>query len=522
MLVVTSYYLDVTFIVDIITIFAFPFIGTMYFLDWVMKARMDLKSRSPLLCLNYFMFLVTFIGLYSLALSFLKIIGIIELTEFPRDYAYDLFLVFSRTTYILVILISMSILFRYLFPKIIRQFDPSVNEFINTRLVSKLSFQNKILNTNTNVYLSLFLIVIAGIFVSAIPQLPTINPENRYVGVDTFWYVTWTKPFENSSIVNIAKNAFVEQSHGDRPFSLLLIYLFSKMFSLPGDGIDNLPILLTPLTTIIVFFLTREIINRPDICLLVSFFTIISFQVLVGIYAGFYANWFGLIIGFLAMIFLIRFLKTPRKKNLICFSILIISLIFFHVYTWTIFSIAIGLFLLFLLLLKNKYVLKRTVLISLLAISITIPIDICKDIIIGSSGGIQEDIKLADYYLGFDNLSNFFENLYLSILISHGGIFGNGIVFFFVLIWAIFLAKLKNPFELFFLVFFLVLFIPVFFGYYNLQVRVLFDIPFQIPFVLSLVYLSKRIQSPILLLAVSILISCISLRTLINLYFIEQ
>ena len=40
----------------------------------------------------------------------------------------------------------------------------------------------------------LIVTVILSIIIPAIPQIPTINPENRYVGVDTFWYVVWTNP----------------------------------------------------------------------------------------------------------------------------------------------------------------------------------------------------------------------------------------------------------------------------------------------------------------------------------------
>jgi hypothetical protein len=498
----------------------------MYAIDWIKKTKFISKAKSSTLSLNYFLSLVIVFGIYSIFLSLLKMFGIISLPEFPRDYAYDLFLIFSRITYILVILISVSIVFRYLFVKLNVRYkltENKLNNFQNNiQWPSKLLAQKKSLTLNININLLFILFILVSIFIPIIPQLPALNPENRYVGVDTFWYVTWVRPLDNSSVVDIVKSAFVEQSHGDRPFSLLLIYLFSKIFSMPGDGIDNLPILLNPITVITIFFLTKEIVNRPYVCLLASFFTMFSFQVLIGIYAGFYANWIGLIIGFLSTIFLFKFLKAPDKKYLICFSTLIISLLFFHVYTWTIFSLAIGLFLLFLLVSKDRSILKKTIVISLIVIAITILIDVFKDIAIGSSGGIQEDIKLADYYLGLGNLWIFIENLYLSVLISHGGIFGNGIVFFFVLIWAMFLSNLKNPFEIFFLVFFIILFPLIFFGYYNLQVRVLYDLPFQIPFVLSLIHISKRTQNPILFLAVSIIISCISLRTLTNFYFIEQ
>ena len=140
--------------------------------------------------------------------------------------------------------------------------------------------------------------------------------------------------FINTTIEDIIHNAFVEQTHGDRPFSLFVIYLLSQITpQSPGDTIDYIPILLTPISTIVIFLLSREITSNKKISHLASFFSIFSFQTLIGIYAGAYANWMGLIIGFLMLLFLFRFLRSAYKKfSFVLFDIFCSLIIFSCVY----------------------------------------------------------------------------------------------------------------------------------------------------------------------------------------------
>src|SRR5206468_12297769 len=106
--------------------------------------------------------------------------------------------------------------------------------------------------------------------------------------------------------------------------------------------IDHLPIILGPGLVLAVFFLTREITSNDTTSLLASFLTAVSFHTLIGIYSGIYANWLALIIGYMSLVFLIRFLKISNKLNLIVYSLLLIFLVFTHVYTWSIFVLFSG------------------------------------------------------------------------------------------------------------------------------------------------------------------------------------
>ena len=84
------------------------------------------------------------------------------------------------------------------------------------------------------------------------------------------------------------------------------------------------------------------------------------------------------------------------------FVALLTILLFVHVYTWSIYIITILIFSI--IALKLKVVPKRPILLILLTIGLTISIDVVKDVMIGSSGGVQEDIKLTNEFIGINNL----------------------------------------------------------------------------------------------------------------------
>ena len=503
---------------NLIIIPSFPIFSFLYFLNTFYNVKILSKFNSITLSCTYFSIILVILCAYSLGLSFLKISGYLELKEQIQDYAYNFFVIISRFSPFIVILISIAIFINIVVNYLKKK--PRITKIISTKISNFATYQpdsGSILDPR----LILILILSFSVLLPIIPQLPTINPDNRYVGVDTFWYVNWTGSFENNDPLELLNNAFNEQSHGDRPLSLFIIFVFSKILPFSTvDAIDNMPIILSPILTLVIYFLTREITNNIKISLLVTFFSTLSYQVLIGIYAGFYANWLGLIFGNLSLIYLLRYLKSYRRINFALFVILITTLVFVHVYTWSIYIITILIFSL--ISLKLKIVPKRPILLILLTIGLTISIDVVKDVMIGSSGGVQEDIKLTNEFVGVNNLFILLKNIYESILISHGGIFGNGLVLLVVLLFSIFYLNLRKIPDLLMLSFFSLLIVPIFLGYWNIQVRVLYDIPFQIPFAIALYYLVSATRNTYLLWAFIMLQTSIGIRTLVNFYLIES
>lgn len=497
---------------------SFPIFLLIYFVNYFYKLNLLSSNHSVSLSYTYFSIILIILGSYSITLSTLKITGIIELNEQIKDYAYNLFVIISRMSPFIVILISFTFIFRMLV-NYLRKKSWKVNNKVprpDIIFTSKDDF-----NLVVNHHLILVLILLFSIVIPIIPQLPTTNPDNRYVGVDTFWYVNWTSSFNNNDPLELLNNAFSDQSHGDRPLSLFIIFGLSKILpTSPGDAIDTMPVLLSPILTLTVYFLSREFTNNRSIHLLVTFLSVLSFQVLIGIYAGFYANWLGLIVGNICLVFLLRYLKSYSWRIFGIFFTFLIMLVLVHVYTWSIYSIAIFLFAI--IALRIRVIPKRIVFAIFIAIGVSVSIDVVKDLIVGSSGGVSENIKLTYEFVGINNIFILLENIYASVLISHGGIFGNGLVLVAVFVFSIFYFDPRKLPDLLMLSFLTLLILPIFFGYWNIQVRVLYDIPFQLPFGLALYYLLRITKDPFIFLAFIFLQTAVGIRTVTNFYLIES
>src|SRR5262249_52974234 len=147
----------------------------------------------------------------------------------------------------------------------------------------------------------------------------------------------------------------------------------------------------------------------------------------IGIYAAFYANWLGIIIGYLSIVFLIKFLKTERRAYFATYLMLIISLLFIHVYTWTIFTIVTSIFLL--VLYKLNYYRRQSIILLLLVLLFSVVIDIARTIT-GSGGGIEGDIYLSKGPggMGLGQFTQRWDNLVYTTQIYLGGQLSNPII----------------------------------------------------------------------------------------------
>jgi hypothetical protein len=283
--------------------------------------------------------------------------------------------------------------------------------------------------------------------------------------------------------------------------------------------VEYLPIIFGPSLILVIYFLTRELTSNDNVSLFAAFITAISFHMLIGIYAGFYANWFALIIGYLAFVILFKFLKNSGKHYFFIYSLLMVLLLFTHVYTWTILTTITGIFLL--IMIKLKVYNKKRIFLLLMILSSVIVIDIFRMNLTGTStSGIQEDIYIAKSGIGIDQFAQRWSNLVFTIQINFGGLFSNFIIFALGLYWII-RANLKDPGTIFIIIFLSIGIIPLFFGNTIVQSRVFYDIPFQIPAAIALSNIKKNnIMGTLIASSISIWILDITIKELVNMYLI--
>jgi hypothetical protein len=292
-----------------------------------------------------------------------------------------------------------------------------------------------------------------------------------------------------------------------------------------SEVIEHLPIILGPGIVLALYFLTLELTRNEKIALIAAFFGAVSFHNLAGIYAGFYANWFALIIGYISIVFLFRYLRSGGPSDIVIFSILLIGVLFFHVYTWAILAALAGVFLLTILVIQNKrkkntnnnnyFPNRRIIWLLLFAILPSIVVDIAKVLLTGSSGGLEQDIELAQRGLGIEQFNLRWEILNTTVYHSLGGVFSNFIILLLGLFWVL-KSNIREPYTVFLIIFLSAGIVPLFFGSWAIQARVFYDTPFEIPAAISLYYISKRSGSILVLLAGCTWLLAVCLFTVMN------
>jgi hypothetical protein len=156
----------------------------------------------------------------------------------------------------------------------------------------------------------------------------------------------------------------------------------------------------------------------------------------------------------------------------------------------------------------------------LLAILLAIVIDITKVVLIGSSGGVERDIQVAQTNLGIEDLSMRWRILNATMHDSLGGIFSNFIILLLGLFWVL-KSNMREPGNLFLVIFLSAGIVPLTFGWWVLQTRVFYDIPFEIPAAIALYSISTRSGNRLVTLAAACTwLVAISLVTVMNYYLV--
>lgn len=457
------------------------------------------------LTINYLAVIAIIIGLVSLTLSILNIVIPTDTNNVvnSRGYAYEIFLLLSSFSPIFLLLLITCIPVKLLM------------DFVKTKAHRSL-FQTatlyKAMTTKTKiVFLSLSITL--SIVIATIPHLPAINNDNQFVGVDTVHYAAWIADLKNSkNAQDFIQQLFVEQSDGDRPISLLLIFSFQQMLSGVNSSaytIEYLPLLFGPALVMVIYFFTKELTTNDAVSLFAAFLTAISFQTLIGIYAGFYANWIALIFGYLSLLFSFRYLERQRTKDLVLFGSFLILTLFSHLYTWSILALVTGIFLSVSLarphlLRRGNYVIrmfspvaKRPLLLLFAVLFCTVAMDIGRMALTGSSGGIERDLQVSER-AGLEQFALRWNNLTYATTVYVGGLFANFMILGLGLYW-LFTSNIKENQNIFVMIFLSLGILPFLFGEWVIQTRVFYDIPFQIPAAFALLHIERQAGSSMML-----------------------
>lgn len=474
---------------DAIALASLPVIAVLSISSNYPHSRKIMKNVNFSLIIDYISILATIAGAVSLVYAFLGAASESPPQTIMRSYGYDIFLIASGFSPFLMLLLITCIPVKVLFDSIYKYLKSNKS---GVRQIV-LSINGEMGMTKTKKVILLVIIILTSIGIAIVPHLSSINKNNQQIGVDTGYYVTWVNGLKKTQNINdFLYQAFVVQNGGDRPLSLIFIYGLSQL--IPSElffTIEYLPLIFGPALALAIYFLTKELTSNDVPSLIAAFITAISYQTLIGIYAGFYANWIALILGYFSLVFFLRCLNGGSMKNLALYGVLTIMVLFAHVYTWSILSIVAGLFLI--ITIAKTYRManmrKRNAILLLVVLLSTLVLDVGRSNIIGTSGGIEGDFEWANTLLvGPDQFLSRWNNLSYTMTTFVGGLFANFIVLGLGLYWLV-RTRMQDSSTIFLIIFLSIGILPFLIGEWVIQTRVFYNVPFQIPAAIAVTYL---------------------------------
>jgi hypothetical protein len=477
-------------IIDVIALLSVPVVVSLLIYNKLASRKRIVYADSNLI-LNYIAIIGAITGVAGIILS-LEYLLSISLSSYVRNYAYDIFVLFSTLSPVLMFLIIFCFPVKLIINGFLHRSKNKKDTNNHHNIASSFFLRMDAVRLRTKVIL-ITIFVLLSIGLAIIPHNPMVNKNNQEIGVDTHYYVDWIAPLMSSNNTQeFVHQAFTVQGHqGDRPIALIFLFAIVMLIDAHNAStiIDHVPLILGPGLVLAVYFLTRELTSNEVSALFASFLTAVSFQMLVGIYAGFYANWLALIFGFLSVIFLFRYLRVSKKQDLFVYGLLLVTLLLTHVYTWTIFVFVFAIFLA--VMLRARDYNRKSIILLLLITLASVVIDVARISITGSISGMAADTEIAGSYTGSEEYIQRWNTLIETIQVYDGGQFSNFIVIALGLYW-LFFSNLLKASDIFLIIFLSTAIIPLFMGNSHLQVRVLYNIPFQIPAAIALTYMNYR------------------------------
>jgi hypothetical protein len=469
-------------ILEVLSVISFPLIISAFLVNRKFDHKV-LCLDSSLVVTNYFIISFLILVLYSILIS---------LSDPKADTPFvDIMTLLSRFAPVLMFLLILAA-----FIRLVLNID-IITPF--SKLGTSFSFVAKMfeIKENNSVSRSVCIIVLSAVMALSIfiVMIPHLDGQFTKVGEDTTNYVNWIEDMRASrNGADIPSLIVNEIQTGDRPLSLLILYFILTLFSNnPVIAFEIfLPATLAPLLVLSTYFLTKEITRNSMVSLFSSFITAVSFQIMIGVYGGLYANWMALILGYFSICFAVRFLNKEHKADIFGFTTCIVALLFTHSYTWTIITTFLIIFLL--VLRWKKFYESGPVKTILIIIAGVLAVDVARSILFDTLSAVTRDYMVAETSGGgLMHLGARWTVLVRTIEVFLAGIYGNMIILFLVLYCAVML-KFKNVAGYFIMIFLSIGILPLFFGDKIVQSRIFYEIPFQIPAACALtsIFISKN------------------------------
>ena len=268
--------------------------------------------------------------------------------------------------------------------------------------------------------LLLIVAMTAAVLLGLFPYWPGLNPDGNIVGTDTPLYIEWTRQMLGRPFPQAISYAFSAADSGFRPVPLIFFYLIASLGVRPEQVVEFSPVILGPLLSLASFIFVRTGSGDNGTAAIAALVTSFSFDVTVGIWAGYLANWLGMIIAFFFLAAFFLFEKSKRKTIVIPLILLSLALLLTHPWTWALiltttffFALTRG---------RDERMLLIISTIALLAVGVIV--DFAKGQIAGGAT-LAGDLGTKGPVFGISQLVMFWPNISIALNVFYDGLLGN-------------------------------------------------------------------------------------------------
>ncbi|MGD0159082.1 MAG: hypothetical protein ABSB89_02160 [Candidatus Bathyarchaeia archaeon] len=175
------------------------------------------------------------------------------------------------------------------------------------------------------VTLCLLLSLAAAAFIAYYPYVHL--PNSALIGSDSMDYVNW--------LSSVAQKGLQTAFNTDRPFPILLMYAVQiATGSSPETVVRIMPTILAICLSLAIYWFVKVGTKNELAALMSSLFSSFSFQITVGLFGYFLANWLAIIESLVLMIFLLNSFEKQSWKYLAASAVMGFSVLLTHPYTW--------------------------------------------------------------------------------------------------------------------------------------------------------------------------------------------
>lgn len=340
---------------------------------------------------------------------------------------------------------------------------------------NEISVNSKVLLLLAAVALSWLTVVYA--------YLPSLNESGAYVSVDAPFYEGYLRTALDLRGVELMRYIFGEMS--ERSLAIFLMYSLAALTGLtPEIIVKGFPLILSLLLTISSYFVIVRITYNQRLALYSALLSGTSTVTIVGMYAGYYANWLAISMALLALGSAFGYVNTGEPSYLLGACAFLALAELSHVWTWTFFCAALFALLLYYMLFEG--LLRRRVIDTDRALSLSLPVatslvfDLLKRHFSGvGTIGAEVGLRTASSGMRILNVFLFDKNLSYMLEIFVGGLTSNALYLALAAL-AVLLPSTDDDLSALFSALLFVASFPFLFYDYALQSRLLYVLPLHL------------------------------------------